>query len=119
MDFFRDLGPLARIITGKPEAKNRFYTANQKVITNQRDNPTVEEIHLLALNGNLAWTQISPLENDIVKMETQESDDSDKGEDGEENGCFWVNATGGWSPNSSLQEFESSYGEESDYVTAE
>lgn len=34
LDFFRDLGPLARIMSGRPEAQSRFFTANQKLLTN-------------------------------------------------------------------------------------
>ena len=34
LDYFRDLGPLARIMTGQPETETRFFTANSNVLAN-------------------------------------------------------------------------------------
>mmetsp|Transcript_31724 Transcript_31724/g.42013 ORF Transcript_31724/g.42013 Transcript_31724/m.42013 type:complete len:185 (+) Transcript_31724:55-609(+) len=112
LDFFRDLGPIQRMVTGKPETENKFYSAHSNVLTNLREPVKNEELYLLSLSGLIPFKKVPALEDKLQDLEdAKETEQSDKLQEDVHQAMLELID---WTVKSDWEHFDDSLGEESD-----
>ena len=113
LDYFRDLGPIQRMIVAKPEQENKFYKAHANVMSNLRDPIKEQEIYMLSLSGLVPMSKISALTTLLKQLD--ESRTSDAQNESLTNGDTRKNLLRivDWSVQSDWEQFESSDEDES------
>ena len=113
LDYFRDLGPIQRLIVAKPEHENKFYKAHANVMSNLRDPIKEEEIFMLSLSGLVPLSKMPAMTNLIKQLD--ESRTSDAQNESLTNGDTRKNLLRivDWSVQSDWEQFESSEEDES------
>ena len=113
LDYFRDLGPIQRLIVAKPEHENKFYKAHANVMSNLRDPIKEDEIFMLSLSGLVPLSKMPAMTNLIKQLD--ESRTSDAQNDSLTAGDMRHNLLRivDWSVQSDWEQFESSEEDES------